>query len=89
MNESEILDVARDGIWVLVAISAPVLVTGLVIGVAIALVQTLTQIQEMTLVFVPKIIAVFVALIFFLPFMLHELEDFTLYLMDKIITLGG
>lgn len=69
MNGSEVLDVARDGITTLLLVSAPLLIISLVVGVSIALVQALTQIQEMTLAFVPKIIAVFVAMLIFLPFM--------------------
>jgi flagellar biosynthesis protein FliQ len=69
MTGPEVLDVARDAIWTLVVVSSPVLIVGLVIGVIISLFQALTQIQEMTLVFVPKILAIFVALLLLLPFM--------------------
>ncbi len=69
MNGAELLDVARDGIFTLLKVSAPLMLVGLVVGAVIALFQALTQIQEMTLVFVPKIIAIFLAFIVFLPFM--------------------
>ena len=69
MTGAEVLDVARDAIWTIVIVSAPLMVVGLVVGVVISLVQALTQIQEMTLVFVPKIIAMFVVLVLALPFM--------------------
>ena len=69
MTGAEVLDVARDAIWTIVLVSSPLMVVGLVVGVAISLVQALTQIQEMTLVFVPKILAIFVTLILALPFM--------------------
>jgi flagellar biosynthetic protein FliQ len=69
MTGPEVLDVARDGIWVMILIAAPMMIVGLVVGVVIALVQALTQIQEMTLVFVPKIIAIFVTMLVTLPFM--------------------
>src|SRR5262249_13395720 len=65
----EVLDVARDAIVTLVIVSAPLMLVGLVVGVAISLFQALTQIQEMTLVFVPKILAIFVAMLLALPFM--------------------
>jgi flagellar biosynthesis protein FliQ len=69
MTGAEALDVAREGIWVLILVSAPMMIIGLVVGVVIALFQALTQIQEMTLVFVPKIIAIFVTMLLSLPFM--------------------
>ena len=69
MTGAEVLDVAREGIWVLIIISAPMMVVGLIVGVVVALFQALTQIQEMTLVFVPKIIAIFVTMLVALPFM--------------------
>lgn len=69
MTGAEVLDVGRDAIWLTIQLSAPVLIVGLVVGVAIGLVQALTQVQEQTLVFAPKIVAVFVSLLFFLPLM--------------------
>lgn len=69
MTGAEILDIARDGIWTLLKVSGPMMIIGLVVGVAIALFQALTQIQEMTLVFIPKIIAIFLTMILALPFM--------------------
>ena len=62
MNGAEVLDLARDGIFTLILVSSPLLLVALIVGVAISLLQALTQIQEMTLVFVPKILAVFIAL---------------------------
>jgi flagellar biosynthetic protein FliQ len=69
MTGAEVLDVGRDAIWLTIQLSAPVLIVGLVVGVAIGLMQALTQIQEATLVFAPKIVAVFLSLLFFLPLM--------------------
>jgi flagellar biosynthetic protein FliQ len=69
MTGAEILDIARDGIWTLLKVASPMMLVGLAVGVAIALVQALTQIQEMTLVFVPKIIAIFLTMLIALPFM--------------------
>jgi flagellar biosynthetic protein FliQ len=70
----EVLDVARDAIITIVIVSAPLMLVGLFIGVAISLFQALTQIQEMTLVFVPKILAIFVAMLVALPFMADVLQ---------------
>ena len=69
MNGAEVLDVGRDAIWLTIQLCAPVLIVGLVVGVGIGLLQALTQIQEATLVFAPKILAIFVSLLLFLPLM--------------------
>jgi flagellar biosynthesis protein FliQ len=74
MTGPEVLDVARDAIVTLLIVSLPLMLVGLVVGVVISLLQALTQIQETTLVFVPKIIAVFVALLMALPFMADKLD---------------
>ncbi|OFX07887.1 MAG: flagellar biosynthetic protein FliQ [Alphaproteobacteria bacterium RIFOXYD12_FULL_60_8] len=87
MNEAEVLEVARQGVLVMVIVSTPVLMTGLIIGLIISLFQALTSIQEMTLTFVPKIIAVFLSLIVFMPFMLRELTVFMNETMDRIVGL--
>lgn len=69
MSGSEVLDVGREAIWLTLQLCGPILLVGLVVGVAIGFLQALTQIQEQTLVFVPKIVAVFLALLVFLPMM--------------------
>lgn len=69
MTGSEVLDVARDAILTLLWVGGPLMLVGLAVGVLISLFQALTQIQEMTLVFVPKILAMFVAMLIALPFM--------------------
>ncbi|WP_306029857.1 MULTISPECIES: flagellar biosynthesis protein FliQ [unclassified Stappia] len=89
MTGPEVLDLARQGIWTLIIVSAPPMVVGLLVGVVIALFQALTQIQEMTLVFVPKILAIFVTLLISLPFMGQALEAYTARIADMIIASGG
>ena len=69
MSGAEVLDVGRDAIWLTIQLSAPVLIVGLIVGVGVGLMQALTQIQEATLVYAPKIIAIFVSLLLFLPLM--------------------
>ena len=69
MNGAEVLDIGRDAIWLTIQLSAPVLIVGLVVGVGIGLMQALTQIQEATLVYAPKIVAIFLSLLLFLPLM--------------------
>ena len=87
MTGPEVLDVARDAIWTIVLVSSPLMVVGLVVGVLISLVQALTQIQEMTLVFVPKILAIFITLVLALPFMADALHSQMLRISSRII--GG
>lgn len=69
MSGAEVLDVGRDAIWLTIQLCAPVLIVGLVVGVAIGLFQALTQIQEATLIYAPKIVAIFISLLIFLPMM--------------------
>ncbi len=88
MNEVEVLDIARDAMMVMLLVSGPMLLVGLVVGLAISIFQTLTHIQEMTLTFIPKILAVFGSMVIFMPWMLRELTEFTQRIMDKIVQLG-
>ena len=88
MNEVEAIEIGREAVITMLTMSTPIMLVGLAIGLLIALFQALTQLQEMTLVFVPKIIVVFAALIFFLPFMLNTLNAFMQSIADKIISLG-
>jgi len=74
MTGPEVLDVARDAIITLLIVAAPLMLVGLIVGVAISLLQALTQIQETTLVFVPKILAIFLAMLVTLPFMADALH---------------
>ena len=69
MNGAEVLDVGREAIWLTIQLCGPVLIVGLLVGVGIGLLQALTQIQEATLVYAPKIVAVFISLLVFLPLM--------------------
>ena len=87
MTGAQVLDIARDGIWVMIMVSAPMMIVGLVVGVVIALFQALTQIQEMTLIFVPKILAIFATLLIALPFMANALQDHMTRLAARIM--GG
>lgn len=84
MNGLEVLDLGRDALWTTVWMCAPVMITGLVVGLVIAFFQALTQIQEMTLVFVPKIIAIFAALLLFLPLMGALLAGFSEQIFTRI-----
>ena len=85
MNEQEIIAFAREAIMLTIMISAPVMLVGLVVGVAISLVQALTQIQEMTLTFVPKIMAIFATIFLMFPLMIVTMNTFMEKIADKII----
>ena len=87
MGQTEIMDVAYDSIWTLLIVVTPIMLIGLVIGLAVGLFQALTQINEMTLTFVPKILAIFFALLILLPFMMTQLEEFMLRIIDHVISL--
>ena len=84
MSGAEVLDLGRQAIWMTVIISAPVMLVGLAVGFAVSLLQTLTQIQEQTLVFIPKIISIFLALLLFMPIMGGLLGKFTQDMFAKI-----
>ena len=88
MSAEATLDVAREAILVLIRIGAPVMLTALAVGLAVALLQALTQLQEMTLAFVPKILAIFLVVVLTLPFMLATLATFTEDLYGRIAGLG-
>lgn len=87
MTGAETLDIAREGILALLKVSGPPMLVGLAVGVVIALFQALTQIQEMTLVFIPKIVAIFVTILITLPFMGAVMGDYMNLVATKIV--GG
>lgn len=88
MNAVDALEIGREAVWTMLKVGGPVLLLALVVGLAIALFQALTQMQEMTLSFVPKIVVIFLSLILLLPFMLTSLVEFTERVMDRIVALG-
>ena len=87
MNGAEVLDVGREAIWLTLQLSAPVLIVGLVVGVGIGLLQALTQVQEATLVYAPKIVAIFVSLLVFLPLMGALMSGFMHHIASRIASL--
>ncbi len=87
MTEEDALSMARESVLTLLSMSGPIMGVALAVGLIIALFQALTQLQEMTLVFVPKIAVVFASLLLFLPFMLAQLKTFFEGVADKIIGL--
>ena len=85
MNEAEALELVQFSFSVLIKTAAPMIITAMAVGTLIALLQALTQIQEMTLTFVPKIIAIFLGMFAMLPYMNAELTAFMRILADQII----
>ncbi len=84
MNEAEFIAICREAIWVMIKVGAPMMIIALMVGLSISLVQALTQIQETTLSFVPKILSMFLGMIIFLPFMLSSLITFTAEIFARI-----
>ena len=89
MTPEQVTDIAMLAVKTLLYVSTPLMLVALLVGLLIALFQALTSIQEMTLTFVPKIILVFVALIFLLPFMSNKLSTFTTEIFSLISGGGG
>ena len=87
MNATDVLEVSRQAVIVMLKVGAPVLSMALLVGLVVSLFQALTQIQEMTLSFVPKILVIFVSLLVLMPFMLSTMTAFGQSLMDRIVAL--
>ena len=83
--EQQILDIARDAVFTIIKLAAPLLGVALIVGLAVSIFQATTQIQEQTLSFVPKIIAVFLSLFIFGAWMLTTLKEFTIRIYDNIL----
>lgn len=85
MSGAEILDIARDGVYTLLLVAGPLMLVALLVGLGVALLQALTQVQELTLVFVPKIVAMFLALLVVLPFMAAMMEGYMARIAVRIV----
>ena len=88
MNEAEALEICREAIVVMLKLVGPIMLAGLVVGVVVSMIQTVTQIQEQALTFIPKMVVVFGITILLLPFMLSTLGGFTHTLTDRIVQIG-
>jgi len=89
MTPEMVLDVGRDSLWVIALLAAPLLLSALAIGLLVGMIQAATQIQEMTLTFIPKLIVLALALLVAGPWMLGVLTDFTITLINSIPELIG
>lgn len=85
MTGPQVIDLAREAIYVLILVSGPMMVVGLGVGLIVSLFQALTQIQEMTLAFVPKIVAIFLTLLVTLPYAGQKLSSLMQLISEQII----
>lgn len=88
MEPAEILQVGRDSIYIMLKVAGPLMLVALGVGLVISLFQALTQMQEATISFVPKIVAVFLAMLLLMPFIGHTLKAFNDELMDRIVNIS-
>ena len=88
MNLAMVVDITRDALWITLLVSGPMMIVGLVIGVVIGIFQAVTQIHEMTITFIPKIVAVGLVLLFLMPWMLQKFMDYTINLFSLIETVA-
>lgn len=84
MNVGHVMDMSRNVIWTVVEVSAPLLIISLVIGLVVSIIQTITSIQEQTLTFVPKFIAIMLILILFGSWMMDGMVDLLQELMEQV-----
>ena len=84
MTPELIVELARQAIKVTLLVSLPILGIGLIVGVLVSILQAATQIQEMTLTFVPKILSILVGLLFLLPWIMNQLTGFTLQILNNL-----
>ncbi len=88
MNEAQVMDFAREAVFTMLKVATPIMVVGMIVGLAISLFQALTSIQEMTLTFVPKILIVFTSLLILLPYMFEVMQHFMESVADRIVGIG-
>ncbi|WP_217595930.1 flagellar biosynthesis protein FliQ [Cohnella sp. GbtcB17] len=89
MSAEFVIGLAGQALFTVLKVSAPMLVIGLVVGLLVSIFQATTQIQEQTLAFIPKIVAVFVAILVFGPWMLNTMVDFTTHLLGNLSSYIG
>jgi len=89
MSETEMAGALRETLWVVVKLGGPLLLAALVVGLIVSLVQAVTQVNEATLVFLPKLLVLFAAFGLLGPFMVETLNAYTHVLMDRLIAVGG
>lgn len=88
MSELDVIQLGREGVWIAVKLGGPMLAAAMAVGLVVALFQALTQINEATLTFVPKILAVALVAVLTAPFMVATLDGFARELFDRMIAVG-
>jgi flagellar biosynthetic protein FliQ len=89
MNEGDVGTLLREAMGVVLKLGGPPLAVGLLVGIVMSLIQTITQVHEQTVAFVPKLAAMLVALVVMGPFMVSTLTDFTRLVFDRLVAVGG
>ena len=89
MTPQMVVSIGREALTVTLMMAGPMLLFGMIIGLLVSIFQSVTQINEMTLTFVPKILAVALALLVFLPWIINQITDFTTHMYDLIPLLVG
>ncbi len=89
MNPAVVIDIGRDSLILVLMISGPILLAGLLVGLAVGIFQAVTQINEMTLTFIPKILAIFAVTVALLPWMIIKMVDYVVRLFEQIPYLIG
>lgn len=84
MTQEMVIAIAERAIWIVLIVSGPLLLVALIIGLIVSIFQATTSIQEQTLAFVPKIIAVLLAIIFFGPFMISQMTDYIYDILNNL-----
>ncbi len=89
LNAEQVITLAENGVWTVLMVAGPLLLIALSLGLLVSIFQATTQIQEQTLAFIPKIVGVFVALVFFGPWMLSQLLGFTYHIFNNLHRVVG
>jgi flagellar biosynthetic protein FliQ len=89
MSDSDVIALMREGVWIVLLVGGPLMATALAVGLIVSLFQALTQVNEASLIFVPKLLAVAGAAALTAPFIGRTLGDFTRLLFDRIVAIGG
>ncbi len=89
MGEAEIGTVLRESLWLVLKLGGPLLLAALAVGLVVSLVQAVTQINEATLVFLPKLLVMCAVMALMGPFMIESLGNYTHIIMDRVVAVGG
>lgn len=84
MSENYVVSIFQEAVYTIIIVAAPMLLSGLLVGLLVSIFQATTQIQEQTLAFIPKIVAVLLALVIFGPWMISHLVDYTMNIFQQI-----